>query len=175
MPQCIFCEIISQRRAASVVVARARLLAFMDIFPLRPGHLLIVPRQHAQRVAELDPELRGELWELGVALGSALRRSSLPCRDVHLLINDGSAANQSVPHVHLHVIPRSGGDLRGLIGRAAAIPLGPLRRTARRERLDAQAAEIGAALEEEVAGGGGGSASELDAATAPPGPAGEAG
>ena len=146
MSSCIFCQIVSAQQAASVVVRDESFVAFMDIFPLRPGHLLVVPRRHVQRVAELDAGARAGLFQLGAELGEALRGSSVPCRDVHLLINDGSHANQSVPHVHLHVIPRSGGDLGQLVRRAAAIPLGPLRRQTPRSLLDANAAAIRAAL-----------------------------
>jgi histidine triad (HIT) family protein len=142
---CIFCRIIARELPASIVLEDERSLAFLDIHPWRPGHTLVIPKTHAKRVAELDADLRGHLFEVGTRLGLAVRRAGL-AKDVHFVINDGGAANQSVPHVHLHVLPRTGGDfLKLLAGVLKHVTAGGLRPTPR-ETLDAHADAIRQAL-----------------------------
>lgn len=139
---CIFCGIVERTLPASIAFEDATYLAFMDIHPWRPGHLLVIPRLHRQYVGELPEGVAGGLLELGGRLAAALRASEVPCDDVHLLINDGRAANQSVPHVHLHVVPRRRGDLAALASNLLVRPLAPLLGPAPRARLDEQAAAV---------------------------------
>ena len=139
---CIFCDIVRGQAPASVVCRRGEFLAFMDIYPWRPGHVLVIPTSHHQHVHEMDMARRRDLFALGSEIADALRASDLPCDDLHFLINDGRAANQTVPHVHLHVLPRRQGDLWRLVRALGLRPfvslLGPTARTT----LDRQAAEI---------------------------------
>ncbi len=146
MDGCVFCAIVAGRAAASIVWQDDQLVAFMDIRPWRPGHLLLIPRQHVQFGAELPGAVAGALFPAGIRLGSALRASGLPCDDVHLILNDGPAANQTVPHLHLHVLPRRRGDFWRLFGRLAQVPLTAVLPHTPRATLDEQAARIRAAL-----------------------------
>ena len=82
----------------------------MDIQPVNPGHLLVVPRLHASYLAELDPETGGHLFAVAMELASALHQVDLRCEGVNFFLADGVAAGQEVFHVHLHVIPRYKGD-----------------------------------------------------------------
>jgi diadenosine tetraphosphate (Ap4A) HIT family hydrolase len=145
---CVFCRIAAREAPASLVWEDTELLGFMDIHPWRDGHLLVIPRAHVQYCADLTPATQAALFAAGVRLGSALRASGLPCDDVHLLINDGRAANQSVPHVHLHVVPRTRGDLWRLGASLLRQPLiaAGLRPPAPRQQLDEQAEKIRAAV-----------------------------
>jgi histidine triad (HIT) family protein len=145
---CVFCRIVAREAPASLVWEDADLLGFMDIHPWRDGHLLVIPRAHVQYCAELQPATQAALFAAGVKLGSALRASGLPCDDVHFLINDGRAANQSVPHVHLHVVPRSRGDLWKIGVKLLQQPLiaAGIRPPAARALLDEQAGRIRGAL-----------------------------
>ena len=102
----MFCDIVGGDAPASVVYADNRVLGFMDIQPVNTGHLLIVPQVHASCLGELDAETGGWLFQVGMKLAEALRRSSLRCEGVNLFLADGEAAGQEVFHVHLHVIPR---------------------------------------------------------------------
>ncbi len=137
---CVFCQILAGEAPASVVHRDQLCWALMDLRPVRRGHVLVVPRRHAVMLAELDDATRARMWHVGQRVASAHRASAIPCQGHNFLLNDGSAANQTVPHAHLHVIPRIGGDLlrtvfnlaRGLAG------LG----TVRRRVLDADAEEI---------------------------------
>jgi histidine triad (HIT) family protein len=107
---CVFCDIVRGQAPASRVYSDERVLAFMDIQPVNPGHLLVVPRLHAAGLDGLDGELGGHLFQVGMKLAGALRLSGLRCEGVDLFLADGQAAGQEVMHVHLHVIPRYRGD-----------------------------------------------------------------
>lgn len=146
MSPCVFCEILAGRLPASRFHEDERFVGFMDIHPWRPGHVLLVPRAHAVRARDLPPGDAEALFALGVRVGEALR-AAVSCDDVHLVLNDGPAASQSVPHVHLHVLPRTRGDAWRLLGRLARHPLTPFLPAASREALDRQAAAIRAALD----------------------------
>jgi diadenosine tetraphosphate (Ap4A) HIT family hydrolase len=143
---CIFCQIVAGEQPASPVYEDAGFSAFMDIHPWRPGHVLVIPKKHCVRARDLTAPERAALLEIGVRIGEAARQSDLPCDDVHFMINDGPAANQSVRHVHLHVLPRKRGDLLRLIGQLARRPLVPILPPTRRARLDDQAAQLRAQL-----------------------------
>lgn len=107
---CIFCEILAGRGPASFVYRDSLVAAFLDIQPVNPGHILVVPLQHAASLAGLDPETGAQLFRAGQALSGALRRSGLRCEGVNFLLADGETAGQEVAHVHLHVFPRYPGD-----------------------------------------------------------------
>jgi histidine triad (HIT) family protein len=107
---CVFCEIVAGREPASVVYSDAGIIAFMDLRPINAGHLLVVPRGHAARLANLDERLGAAMFGVGQRLAGAIRRSGLPCQGVNLFVADGEVAGQEVMHVHLHVLPRIPGD-----------------------------------------------------------------
>lgn len=107
---CPFCAIAAGQAPARVVCADPQVLAFLDVRPVNPGHLLVLPRQHVSTLAELEPEVGAVLFKVAQRLAIALRRSGLRCDGVNLLLADGAVAGQEVGHLHLHVIPRHGQD-----------------------------------------------------------------
>lgn len=135
-PYSIFADIVAGRAPSSKVYEDAEVLAFMDIRPMTPGHLLVIPKVAARSLAELDPAVGGKLFQIGQRLAAALRESEVACDGVNLFLADGEVAGQEVFHVHLHVIPRTPGDGFGLRFRAT----GPTRAD-----LDYLAASIAAA------------------------------
>jgi len=141
MSECVFCKILAGTCDATFVTRNERVAVFMDIQPINPGHLLVVPTCHAEGLADLDPETGGELFRTAQRMARALRASDLKCEGVSLSLADGEAAMQEVPHVHLHVIPRFTGDGFGFqfSDRDFAKP--------RREELDATAERIRHALD----------------------------
>ena len=114
MSDCIFCRILAGELPGSFVYRDDRCAAFMDIQPVNPGHLLVVPVQHAARLADIDAGTAAELMHLAHAAAAALRASDLRCEGVNLFLADGEAAMQEIFHVHLHVFPRFRGDGFGL-------------------------------------------------------------
>lgn len=114
MSDCIFCQILHGEAPASFVHRDDRCSAFLDIRPVNPGHLLVIPNQHAPHLADLDADSAAHLMRVAHGLGAALRVSGLRCEGVNLFLADGEAAMQEVFHVHLHVLPRFRGDGFGL-------------------------------------------------------------
>lgn len=143
---CIFCQIIDRKAPASIAYEDELFVAFLDIYPVRPGHLLLVPKEHAQRLGELPPWLAGQLFACAQTLSDALRASAIPCDDLNLVLNDGPAANQSVAHLHLHLVPRTRGDLRSLGRKLVQRPIQRMLGQERRHVLAAQAEQIRKAL-----------------------------
>lgn len=103
MDECVFCRIAAGEIPASVVAEGERWLAFRDLQPQAPVHLLVIPRSHVESVADL-----GEADDLGAIL---LRAAAVVAREVGLedggyrvVTNVGEGGGQSVPHLHLHVL-----------------------------------------------------------------------
>lgn len=111
MPNCIFCQIVNKSLPASVVYEDDLCMVFMDIFPIKPGHVLIIPKTHGACLHEIDEQTRSHLFALANAVLSAQRTAGIVSDGANLLVNDGKAANQHVPHVHVHIVPRHKGDL----------------------------------------------------------------
>jgi diadenosine tetraphosphate (Ap4A) HIT family hydrolase len=139
---CVFCAIVDGRAPASVVARTDVALAFMDHRPFRPGHVLVAPRAHGQRLADVAPADVAAVFALATEIAAAVRASGLPCDDVNLFVNDGPAAGQTVAHLHVHVVPRVRGDL----WRAAAILPRRVLPPVSRARLDDDAAKIAGGL-----------------------------
>lgn len=132
---CVFCRIVEGTEPASIVAADDEAVAFLDIAPATPGHLLVVPRAHATGLADLPADTGERLFRVAQRLAGALRGSGLRCAGVNLFLADGAAAFQDVFHVHLHVIPRWPGD-------GVRLHMG----TPSRPELDGHAAAVRAAL-----------------------------
>jgi histidine triad (HIT) family protein len=107
---CVFCAIVAGTEPASVVSDDAGVLAFLDINPVTPGHLLVIPKRHARGLADLDEEGGTRMYQVATRAARALRASGLRCEGVNLFLADGEAAGQEVFHVHMHVFPRFTGD-----------------------------------------------------------------
>lgn len=111
---CIFCKILAGESEVSLVYRDDTCAAFMDIQPINPGHLLVVPVTHTADLAGLKEEDGAQVFRVAQRLAAALRMSGVKCEGVNLFLADGEAAMQEVFHVHLHVIPRFDGDGFGL-------------------------------------------------------------
>ncbi len=136
---CVFCAIAADETARSVVYEDDAVLAFLDVAPITPGHVLVVPKEHAAGLADLPAETGRRLFTAAQRIAAALRATDgIRVEGVNLFLADGVAAGQDVFHAHLHVVPRFAGD--GLEIRRAARP------SPSREELDAQASEIAGVL-----------------------------
>jgi histidine triad (HIT) family protein len=108
---CRFCAIVSGDEAGHVVFEDEVSLAFLDHRPLFPGHSLLVPREHHETIWELPDDLLAALASNARLLSSAIR-SAMDAQGAFIALNN--VVSQSVPHVHVHLVPRNRKDgLRG--------------------------------------------------------------
>jgi histidine triad (HIT) family protein len=110
MENCVFCSIIKGCTPASIAYSDEKVMAIMDIQPVNPGHVLIIPKIHAAQLSELDQETGAHMFKTTMRIAEALRRSDIKCEGMNLFLADGETAGQEIFHVHLHVIPRFRGD-----------------------------------------------------------------
>jgi histidine triad (HIT) family protein len=114
MSECIFCQIVAGTLVASIVHKDELCTAFMDIQPVNPGHMLVIPNLHAAYLADLNENTGAHIFQIAQRLSAALRNSGVKCEGVNFFLADGEAAMQEVFHFHLHVFPRFHGDGFGL-------------------------------------------------------------
>jgi histidine triad (HIT) family protein len=108
---CPFCAIVAGSAPAHRVFENAACVAFLDARPLFPGHVLLVPRSHRERLADLHADEIAPLFEAAQALSRTLEQA-LGADGTFVAVNNG--VSQSVPHMHVHVVPRRRNDgLRG--------------------------------------------------------------
>ncbi len=110
LDECVFCNIVKGTLPESLVYDDEKLLAFMDIQPVTPGHVLVIPKVHASGLPDLNEETGAHMFKVGMRIADAVKRSGVKCEGVNLLLSDGRAAFQEILHVHLHIIPRFEGD-----------------------------------------------------------------
>lgn len=139
MDDCVFCRIVEGGEPASIVHADEVAVAFMDILPVNPGHLLVVPRAHATSLRDVPGPTAAHLMAVAHRIALGMQTGPLAGEGTNLFLADGAAAGQEVFHVHLHVIPRFSGDGMGLSIDYAPAPA--------RAVLDEQAALLATSLE----------------------------
>ena len=108
---CVFCDIVAGRADAAVVLRRGGVTAFLDARPVFKGHVLVVPDGHVATLLDAPAELVTRLFAAVQAVARAVT-AGLGCDGTFVACNN--TISQSVPHLHVHVVPRSKGDgLRG--------------------------------------------------------------
>ena len=108
---CLFCAIVAGEAPAAVVLDEPDFVAFLDIRPVFKGHVLLVPREHVETLPDLPAALRDPVLEVTQRLSQAVK-DALGAQGSFVAINN--TVSQSVPHLHVHVVPRTKGDgLRG--------------------------------------------------------------
>jgi histidine triad (HIT) family protein len=109
MEHSLFTKIIEGEIPASFIAKHDSWVAFLDINPRAEGHTLVVPVEQKQRIRDLSKESQHSLME-GVAIVSEKLCNHFGTQDCTIVVHDGPTAGQEIPHVHVHVIPRSKGD-----------------------------------------------------------------
>lgn len=104
---CIFCKVVNKELAATVVFEDELTMAFLDLRPLFHGHCLLVPKQHYETLSDLPSRLIKPLFENGQLLASAVE-AAMQAQGTFVAMNN--RVSQSVPHLHIHVVPRRKGD-----------------------------------------------------------------
>jgi histidine triad (HIT) family protein len=108
---CVFCSIVARETPADIVLDERELVGFLDARPVFKGHVLLVPRRHVVTLPDLPAELRDPFLEAAQRLARAVV-DGLGAQGSFVAMNN--TVSQSVPHLHLHVVPRTKGDgLRG--------------------------------------------------------------
>jgi len=106
---CVFCKIILGELPSVKVYEDDEFLAFMDKKPINPGHLLVIPKEHKETLLDMEPYKVGKLYEKVAIIAKAVKEA-LKAHGLNIGQNNGRAANQIIPHVHVHIIPRYFGD-----------------------------------------------------------------
>ena len=105
---CIFCKIIEGDIPAATIFEDDKVVAFLDIAPFEKGHFLVLPKHHATLLTDLPEELLTHTMKIVQKLAANLLKA-LPCDGFNVLQNNGTCASQTIPHVHIHIIPRFNG------------------------------------------------------------------
>lgn len=105
MPECPFCKIAKGEIPAAIVYDSKDVMAFLDIKPANPGHVLVITKGHYQILPQMPEELNAALLQVVKVIAHA-QIEVLGAQGVEVLQRNGSVAGQLVPHVHVHVIPR---------------------------------------------------------------------
>ena len=133
---CVFCAIVRKETPAAVVLEDDVCVAFLDVKPLFHGHVLVVPRAHVVTLPDLAPDDIAPLFARVQAVARAIPEA-LGAEGTFVAMNNG--VSQSVPHLHVHVVPRTKGDkLKGFFW--------PRTKYESAEKLEATAARIREAL-----------------------------
>ena len=107
---CVFCNIINGEIPARRILETEKSLAFLDAFPLTKGHALVIPKNHYAKIQEMSKDDNVDLFETVKVITNKIEgvfSSSL------VVIHNGKESGQEVPHVHVHIIPRSAEDRAG--------------------------------------------------------------
>lgn len=108
---CLFCAVVAGERPAAIVLDQPHAVAFLDHRPLFPGHCLLIPREHRETLPDLQPEEVGPFFWTVQLLARAIP-TAIGAQGTFVAINN--VVSQSVPHLHVHVVPRVRKDgLRG--------------------------------------------------------------
>lgn len=135
---CVFCRILAGELPSARVWEGPHAVAFLDINPLAPGHVLVVSRSHQARVWDLpDDELAGLMAAVKRVARAVV--SATGAEGLNVLANNGPVAGQVIQHVHFHLIPRRNGD--GLLPVWKPVAYGPGEMTAVRDRIAEAAKE----------------------------------
>jgi len=109
MEECVFCKIVGGEVKAEKIYETEDAVAFLDINPRAPGHTLVIPKKHAESLADLEDELVAGVFKAVKSVMKMLKKTIRP--DAFTIgINDGKVAGQVIPHLHVNVIPRFKGD-----------------------------------------------------------------
>jgi histidine triad (HIT) family protein len=111
---CIFCKIVSGVVYARILKQNERAIAFLDAFPLSPGHTLVIPKSHYSKIQDLSREDLMDTFEIVRRIVSAVEIASDSTASI-IAIHNGRDAGQEIPHMHVHIVPRKKGDGAGAI------------------------------------------------------------
>jgi histidine triad (HIT) family protein len=106
---CIFCRIAQKQVPANRVYEDEKVLAFLDIRPLNEGHTLVIPKAHYENIFDVPQELNAYIHGVTKQIAIAVKKAT-NADGISIIQQNGKAANQDIPHLHVHVIPRYEGQ-----------------------------------------------------------------
>jgi histidine triad (HIT) family protein len=106
---CIFCSIIAGQEPSVQIHRDHGFIVLMDKYPINPGHALVMPTKHYETLLQMPPAEVGKLYSLVPTVAKAII-STVKADGFNVGQNNGIAANQIVPHVHVHIVPRFNDD-----------------------------------------------------------------
>ena len=109
---CIFCKIVSGQIPTKIIKETLHSMAFLDAFPLAKGHTLVIPKNHHVKIQDMNDEENSDLFSL---VHQVLPKIDKLTGATLVAIHNGKEAGQEIPHVHVHLVPRSAGDSAGAI------------------------------------------------------------
>lgn len=109
---CIFCKIVSGEIPAKILKETSNSVSFLDAFPLAKGHVLVIPKNHYQKIQDMSIEENTDLFSL---VHSMISKVDSMTGSTLVAVHNGVDAGQEVPHVHVHLVPRSKDDSAGAI------------------------------------------------------------
>ena len=128
---CIFCKIGKGEIPSATIYENSDFRVFLDVAPANRGHALIIPKDHADNIFQLDGETAGKLFSLATVVARAIKEET-GCEGMNIVQNNGEAAGQTVQHFHMHLIPRYVNDGQKILwtpGESAPEELEEVRRT----------------------------------------------
>jgi histidine triad (HIT) family protein len=107
--ECVFCKIIKKEIPSKIIFENNNNLAFLDIFPINPGHTIVIPKKHYQNLEDIPENELIELYKIVKKLAKLIR-NKLSIDGYNVLQNNFEAAGQVIQHFHIHIIPRNKTD-----------------------------------------------------------------
>ncbi len=103
--KCIFCKIINKSIPNAIIYEDEKFLVFLDRYPINYGHALLIPKDHFDTILEMPLNLVGEMYSLVPQIAKSII-STIDGNGFNVSQNNGRSANQIIPHVHVHIVPR---------------------------------------------------------------------
>jgi histidine triad (HIT) family protein len=103
--KCIFCKIINKSIPNAIIYEDEKFLVFLDKYPINYGHALLIPKDHFDTILEMPLNLVGEMYSLVPQIAKSII-STIDGNGFNVSQNNGRSANQIIPHVHVHIVPR---------------------------------------------------------------------
>jgi len=118
---CPFCRLVSHELNAVVVHEDDEILAIMDLYPATPGHILVLPKRHIENIYVMPADLGARIMATAIAAAKAIKQKFSP-DGLNLIQSNELAAGQTIPHFHLHIVPRYNDDPVSLRFGHGAVP-----------------------------------------------------
>jgi len=106
---CLFCKIIKKEISARIIYEDNSVIGFLDINPQAPGHTIVIPKDHVENILELTPKKIGPFFDAVQKITNNLKKGLSP-DGFTIGINQGEASGQTIPHLHVHIMPRFQND-----------------------------------------------------------------